>query len=325
MGLDNIVLNNGWSQAFVGASIVMTGLVILSIAISQIHKLVEFWENRSQKTAPEPKTPSLGTATTVDHVTLDVPLQCPADINQTAALYKPLGRAGLDAFVQQLRGRFGSRLIVARTALPQLLQFARTPGVIALVADQVPRPDDEQYWGVLLGRDVVAEGNWAGARDAGLAAVLAFGAALLKLGLAFPVLAFPAALMGGGRDDLEEDRRAKVRFARNLQAGGAEKLLDVVFSHPIGLIANALGVPVIVTEPVALPSIVAEPEPGVTASVPFDTPSVTVSSSPVSSSETLRPVVSAAVSSVAVTAAPGTVSSGLVVVSASASIVTAES
>ena len=90
MGLDNIVLNNGWSQAFVGASIVMTGLVILSIAISQIHKLVEFWENRSQKPAPEPKTPSLDTATTVDHVTLEVPLQCPADINQTAALYKPL-------------------------------------------------------------------------------------------------------------------------------------------------------------------------------------------------------------------------------------------
>jgi KDO2-lipid IV(A) lauroyltransferase len=70
-----------------------------------------------------------------------------------AALYKPLGRAGLDAFVQQLRGRFGSRLIVARTALPQLLQFARKPGVIALVADQVPRPDDDQYWSMLLGRD----------------------------------------------------------------------------------------------------------------------------------------------------------------------------
>jgi hypothetical protein len=52
MGLDNIVLNNGWSQAFVGASIVMTGLVILSIAISQIHKLVEFWENRSQSRRP---------------------------------------------------------------------------------------------------------------------------------------------------------------------------------------------------------------------------------------------------------------------------------
>ena len=70
-----------------------------------------------------------------------------------AALYKPLGHSGLDTFLHQLRGRFGSRLIVARTALPQLLQFAREPGVIALVADQVPRPDDEQYWSVLLGRE----------------------------------------------------------------------------------------------------------------------------------------------------------------------------
>jgi hypothetical protein len=88
MGLDNIVMNNGWSQALLGASIVMTGLVVLAIAISQIHKLVDFWENRSKKTTPEPATS--GIATTVDHITLDVPLQCPADIGQTAALYKPL-------------------------------------------------------------------------------------------------------------------------------------------------------------------------------------------------------------------------------------------
>lgn len=90
MGLDNIVMNHGWSQAFVGASIVMTGLVILSIAISQIHKLVAFWENRTQKKPSEIKTASSGTATTIDNITLDIPLQCPADISQTAALYKPL-------------------------------------------------------------------------------------------------------------------------------------------------------------------------------------------------------------------------------------------
>ena len=81
-------------------------------------------------------------------------LACAAQLDAPlAALYKPLGHAGLDAFVQQLRGRFGSRLMVARTALPQLLEFARKPGIIALVADQGPRPDDEQYWSVLLGRE----------------------------------------------------------------------------------------------------------------------------------------------------------------------------
>lgn len=81
-------------------------------------------------------------------------LACAAQLNTPlAALYKPLGHAGLDTFLQQVRGRFGSHLVVARTALPQLLQFARQPGVIALVADQLPRPDEEQYWSVLLDRD----------------------------------------------------------------------------------------------------------------------------------------------------------------------------
>ena len=42
---------------------------------------------------------------------------------------------------------------------------------------------------------------------------------------------------------LDEHRREHVHFAQNLQEGGAEELLKIAFSHPIGLIANALGVP----------------------------------------------------------------------------------
>jgi len=42
---------------------------------------------------------------------------------------------------------------------------------------------------------------------------------------------------------LDEERRASVRFALNLQEGGAEELLEIAFSHPVRLIANALGVP----------------------------------------------------------------------------------
>ncbi len=90
MGLDNIALNNGWSQALLGISIVMTGLIVLSIAISQIHKLVEFWENRSKKAKPEAEPTSGMTDKTVDGLTLNVPNQCPADLSQTAALYKPI-------------------------------------------------------------------------------------------------------------------------------------------------------------------------------------------------------------------------------------------
>jgi NAD(P)H-dependent flavin oxidoreductase YrpB (nitropropane dioxygenase family) len=44
-------------------------------------------------------------------------------------------------------------------------------------------------------------------------------------------------------DDLDDERREHVRFAKNLQEGGAGELLEVAFSHPIKLIANALGVP----------------------------------------------------------------------------------
>lgn len=42
---------------------------------------------------------------------------------------------------------------------------------------------------------------------------------------------------------LDKERRASVRFALNLQEGGAEELLEIAFSRRIGLIANALGVP----------------------------------------------------------------------------------
>ena len=70
-----------------------------------------------------------------------------------AAFSKPLGHTAWIPFLQQLRGRFGSQFIAARTALPHLLQFARQPGVIALVANQLPRADEDEYWGVLLDRD----------------------------------------------------------------------------------------------------------------------------------------------------------------------------
>ncbi len=47
-GIDNITNNNGWAMAVVGASTVFLGLVVLSFVISQIHKLLELWENRSK-------------------------------------------------------------------------------------------------------------------------------------------------------------------------------------------------------------------------------------------------------------------------------------
>ncbi len=44
-------------------------------------------------------------------------------------------------------------------------------------------------------------------------------------------------------DDLAERRKAMLHFSHNLNSGGAQEMLDVAFSFPIKLIANALGTP----------------------------------------------------------------------------------
>jgi len=50
-GIENITANNGWAMAVVGATTVFIGLVALSIVISQIHKILEVWENRNKQEA----------------------------------------------------------------------------------------------------------------------------------------------------------------------------------------------------------------------------------------------------------------------------------
>ena len=58
-GLENINANNGWAIAVLGASIVFCGLAILSLVISQIHKILQFFENRGKSepvAAPKEKS-----------------------------------------------------------------------------------------------------------------------------------------------------------------------------------------------------------------------------------------------------------------------------
>ena len=50
-GIDNITNSNGWAMAVVGATTVFLGLAVLSLVISQIHKILELWENRKKKQA----------------------------------------------------------------------------------------------------------------------------------------------------------------------------------------------------------------------------------------------------------------------------------
>ena len=86
-GLEAISANNGWSMAVLGITIVFSGLVILSLAISQLKKIIDLLEKREkgskQKAMPEDDTVS----PPEDFISSDV---CPEDIHETALLYKPL-------------------------------------------------------------------------------------------------------------------------------------------------------------------------------------------------------------------------------------------
>ncbi|MDJ0873952.1 MAG: OadG family protein [Desulfobacterales bacterium] len=88
MGIANIAANNGWAMAFLGASIVMSGLIILSLAISQIHKLVDFWEKRKKK---EAEAAVAAPAPIVAEEPAQVEMAaCPINLDELVALYQPL-------------------------------------------------------------------------------------------------------------------------------------------------------------------------------------------------------------------------------------------
>jgi hypothetical protein len=87
-GFDNITANNGWAMAVIGASIVFSGLVVLSFVISQIHKVLELWEKRGfgkqrQKEAPAPSEAQKiqGTAYKAQYL---------PSVNDLISIYRPL-------------------------------------------------------------------------------------------------------------------------------------------------------------------------------------------------------------------------------------------
>lgn len=98
IGIENITANNGWAMAAVGAMIVFTGLVVLSFVISQIHKILSFWEDRQQKRvkAVEPEEKSVAKpaakpeAKPVEKAKEPVPQPNPLDAKKLADDYQPL-------------------------------------------------------------------------------------------------------------------------------------------------------------------------------------------------------------------------------------------
>lgn len=87
-GFHVISANNGWAMAFAGALIVFAGLVVLSTAISQLHKILMFWEKkhpefRNNHKAPENDEPE-------NSPTPVVSKEFPTNLTEVALLYNPL-------------------------------------------------------------------------------------------------------------------------------------------------------------------------------------------------------------------------------------------
>lgn len=80
-GLEAISANNGWAMAITGPLIVMSGLTILAIIISQLHKLVAVFDKKETPAAAPP-------AGSKDEI--PVPRVFPDDITETAEIYQML-------------------------------------------------------------------------------------------------------------------------------------------------------------------------------------------------------------------------------------------
>ena len=86
-GLDAISHYNGWAMAFAGASIVLSGLAVLSFIISQLHRIVGMIDKQEKESVSELYEPSAPITT---QPAIQAPEQCPADLGAAAELYQPL-------------------------------------------------------------------------------------------------------------------------------------------------------------------------------------------------------------------------------------------
>ena len=90
-GIEAINANNGWAIAVIGGGIVFTGLVVLSIAISQLHKVLLFWDKKDK---------FLKSNGQKDEEKSDIasPEHFSGDINEVAEIYGPVFAKLEDSF-----------------------------------------------------------------------------------------------------------------------------------------------------------------------------------------------------------------------------------
>jgi len=87
-GLEAINAANGWAMAAVGAIIVFSGLVVLSFVISQLNKILSFWENLISNFKQNHKAKQ--TDELQDEDAFVVPHHVPSDIKEAARYYSHL-------------------------------------------------------------------------------------------------------------------------------------------------------------------------------------------------------------------------------------------
>jgi hypothetical protein len=87
-GLKAITVHNGWAMALAGALIVFSGLVVLSFVISQLHKVLMFFEKKSIGVQQETEIPAVELPEVTPGFILPKPF--PEDINEIVQLYTPL-------------------------------------------------------------------------------------------------------------------------------------------------------------------------------------------------------------------------------------------
>ncbi|HGY12309.1 MAG TPA: hypothetical protein ENK36_08105 [Desulfobacterales bacterium] len=87
-GLDAINAANGWAMAYTGAIIVFIGLVVLSFVISQLKRVIDFWENFISKFKQNHQPEQ--TDEMQDEDTPEVPHRVPSDIKEVARYYSHL-------------------------------------------------------------------------------------------------------------------------------------------------------------------------------------------------------------------------------------------
>jgi len=87
-GLEAINAANGWAMAAVGAIIVFSGLVVLSFVISQLNKILSFWENLISNFKKNHKAKQDDELQDEDNSV--VPHRIPSDIKEAARYYSHL-------------------------------------------------------------------------------------------------------------------------------------------------------------------------------------------------------------------------------------------